>query len=60
MTNGNYKRRQCAEKTRYRREKDARDMLLIMRYKRVSGYEKLHVYPCSFCKGWHVGKDSRE
>lgn len=54
------KRRQCSEKTRYREEKDAREPLRIMRYKRLPGWEKLHIYYCSFCRGWHIGKDGKK
>lgn len=54
-----YKRRQCAEKKRYKREEDARDVLRAMQVRRKPGYKKLHIYSCSFCGGWHVGKDAK-
>jgi hypothetical protein len=55
----NYKRRQCSEKRRYRSEEDARDAVRSMQYRRLPGGSKLHAYLCSFCQGWHVGKDGR-
>lgn len=54
------RRRQCSEKTRYREESDTRETLRIMRYKQVPGWQRLHAYWCSFCHGWHIGKDAKK
>jgi hypothetical protein len=47
--------RQCMGKIRYLGERDASWRLNQMRERKVRDWERLELYPCRHCKGFHIG-----